>query len=243
MGAAALATAVIAAAGSGERLGAGGPKALVEVAGRPLLAWSLLALEGAGIEQIVVAAPRDHQAEVWEVARETLDIGAIVVVGGGSRSESVAKCVEVLDGPVAEKEGFAQAEIVLVHDAARPLVTPAVFAAIVSELAGDTGCDALVAAAPVADTVKRALAGRVIETVPRSELWAVQTPQAFRAEALRNALHTDTETLAQATDDASLVETAGGVVRLHHVTAPNPKLTTESDLVVIEALLRDRRSS
>ena len=223
MGADALATAVIAAAGSGERLGAGGPKALVEVAGKPLLSWSLAALAKAQrIAQVVVAAPPGHEAAVRAIAAE-----AEVVTGGKSRSESVALALERVD-----------TDLVAIHDAARPLSPAELFDAVVSELAGDPGCDALIAAAPVADTLKRALAGRVIETVPRSELWAVQTPQAFRAAALRGALDTDTETLADATDDASLVEAAGGVVRLYHATQPNPKLTTQADLGVVEALLR-----
>ena len=96
----------------------------------------------------------------------------------------------------------------------------------------------MVAAAPVADTLKRALAGRVIETVPRSELWAVQTPQAFRTEALREALDTDAESLAGATDDASLIEAAGGVVLVFPWDEPNLKVTTPTDLHVAEALLR-----
>ncbi|MEJ7876561.1 MAG: 2-C-methyl-D-erythritol 4-phosphate cytidylyltransferase [Solirubrobacterales bacterium] len=228
MGAAALATALIAAAGSGERLGAGRPKALVEIAGRPLLAWSLAAVGGArSVGAVVVVAPPGYEEDVRAIAA-----GAQVVTGGASRSESVANALREVEG-----------ELVAVHDAARPLATSELFDAVISELAGDPDCAALIAAAPIADTVKRALGGRVIETVPRSELWAVQTPQAFRVEALRGALDTDPETLAGATDDASLVEAAGGVVRLHPVSAPNPKLTTESDLSAIEAILRDRTSS
>ena len=222
MGADALATAVIAAAGSGDRLGAGGPKALVEVAGKPLLAWSLAAVAAATrVGPVVVTAPPGLEDEVRAVAGE-----ARVVTGGASRSESVARGLE-----------HAESEIVCVHDAARPLATPDLFDRVVSELQDDPDCAGVIAAAPVADTLKRALAGRVIETVPRSELWAVQTPQAFRTTALRAALDTDAETLASATDDASLVEDAGGVVRLHAVSEPNPKLTTAGDLVMVEALL------
>ena len=222
MSADALATAVIAAAGSGERLGSGGPKALAEVAGRPLLAWSLAALaEAERIGSVVVAAPHGHEDAIRAIAGE-----AAVVTGGASRSESVALAL-----------GLVETELVAVHDAARPLAPPGLFDAVIAELAGDRGCDAVIAAAPVADTLKRALAGRVIETVPRSELWAVQTPQAFRAEALRSAIDADPETLAGATDDASLVEAAGGVVRLFEVTDPNPKLTTPADLAIAEALL------
>jgi 2-C-methyl-D-erythritol 4-phosphate cytidylyltransferase len=223
MSADALAQAVIAAAGSGDRLGAGGPKALTEVAGRPLLAWSLAAVaDSAEIGSVVISAPPGHEDEVRAIAGD-----AQVVAGGASRSESVARALELVD-----------AGVVCVHDAARPLATPALFDAVVSELENDPECAAVVAAAPVTDTLKRALAGRVIETVPRSELWAVQTPQAFRTEALREALDTDAETLAAATDDASLVEAAGGVVRVFPWDEPNLKVTTRVDLAIAEALLR-----
>ena len=222
MGAHALATAVIAAAGSGDRLGAGGPKALVEVAGRPLLAWSVAAIAGADrLGPVVVSAPPGHEEEVRAVAG-----GASVVTGGASRSESVALALELVD-----------TELVAVHDAARPLATPRLFDAVVAELAGDPDCDAVVAAAPVADTLKRALAGRVIETVPRGELWAIQTPQAFRSEALRAAIEAADDELATMTDDAMLIEAEGGIVRLLEAAAPNPKLTSAADLPMIEAML------
>jgi 2-C-methyl-D-erythritol 4-phosphate cytidylyltransferase len=222
MGADALATAVIAAAGSGDRLGAGGPKALVDGGGRPMLAWSLDAIgQAARIGSVVISAPPGHEEEIGAMAPN-----ASVVTGGASRSESVARALE-----------HVETDLVAVHDAARPLATHALFDAVVSELEGDPGCDALVAAAPVADTLKRALAGRVIETVPRSELWAVQTPQAFRAAALRSALDADPETLAAATDDASLVEAAGGVVRVFAWEEPNLKVTTRVDLALAAALL------
>jgi len=227
MGAAALATAVIAAAGSGERLGAGGPKALVEVAGRPLLAWSLAAISQAqSVGAVLVVAPPGHEEEVRAIAD-----GAQVVTGGASRSESVANAL-----------CSVSTELVAVHDAARPLAAASLFDDVLSDLAGDEACDGVIAAAPLADTLKRALAGRVIETIPRTALWAVQTPQAFRTQALRDALDVDAEALAQATDDASLVEAAGGVVRVHPSMQPNPKVTTEADLRIAEALLRDRRA-
>ena len=222
MGARALATAIVAAAGSGERLGAGGPKAFAEVGGRPLLAWSLAALaEAERVGAVVVAAPPGHEEETRAIAP-----GAEVVAGGASRSESVAIAL-----------GRVDSELVAVHDAARPLATASLFDATLAELEADPALDAVVAAAPVADTLKRALAGRVIETIPRSELWAVQTPQAFRATALRDALGADASAVAAATDDASLVEAAGGVVRVFESRAPNLKVTTPADLRVAAALL------
>jgi 2-C-methyl-D-erythritol 4-phosphate cytidylyltransferase len=211
------------AAGSGNRLGAGGPKALVEVAGKPLVAWALEALaSAASIEGIVVAAPPGFERMVADLAEAEVR----VVPGGESRSESVALAlVEV------------QTDLVAVHDAARPLAPAELFDEVVALLAGDEALDGVVAAAPVADTVKRAGAeSEVVETVDRDGLWAVQTPQACRAEKLRKAMAA--EDVARATDDASLVEASGGRVGIHPWPKPNPKLTTPADMVVIEALLR-----
>ncbi|HVW19332.1 MAG TPA: 2-C-methyl-D-erythritol 4-phosphate cytidylyltransferase, partial [Solirubrobacteraceae bacterium] len=126
---------------------------------------------------------------------------------------------------------------VLVCDAARPLLTPALVEAVLAAL---EGADAAVAAAPVTDTIKVAADGRVSHTLERSALWAVQTPQAFRRAALERALSLPDEVVAAATDDASLVEAQGGVV--HVVPAPreNLKVTTPLDLRLVEMLLADR---
>ena len=127
--------------------------------------------------------------------------------------------------------------MVLVHDAARPLVTPELVAACLDAL-GDA--DAAIAAAPVTDTIKECADGRVVRTLDRSRLWAVQTPQVFRRAALQRALDQDDAAIGAATDDASLVEAMGGTV--HVVPAPreNLKVTTELDLRVAEMLLRER---
>ena len=215
---------MIAAAGSGARLGAGGPKALVEVAGRPLLAWCLDAFAAAdSIGAVVIASPPGHEAAIAELAPD-----AVVVRGAESRSGSVANALERVE-----------AELVAVHDAARPLAAAALIDAVVRDLAEADDVDGVIAAAPVADTLKRASGDRleVSETIDRTGLWAVQTPQAFRAKSLRRALDHDPGALETATDDAMLVEAAGGRVRLHAVHEPNPKLTTRSDLRVIAALL------
>jgi 2-C-methyl-D-erythritol 4-phosphate cytidylyltransferase len=214
---------VIAAAGSGERLGAGGPKAFVELAGRPLLDWSLDAFrEASGIAEIVVAAPPGEEDAVAER-------GVLAVTGGEHRSESVANAVELCGD-----------EIVVVHDAARPLVTPELIDAVVDRLASDQEAAGVIAAAPVTDTIKQASeAGEVQRTLDRYGLWAVQTPQAFRAGALREAL-SDLEFLAEATDDAMLVERRGGRVLVHPSPPENIKVTTPLDLRVAELLLRQR---
>jgi 2-C-methyl-D-erythritol 4-phosphate cytidylyltransferase len=214
---------VIAAAGSGERLGAGGPKAFVELAGRPLLDWSLDAFGAAdSIAEIVVAVPPGQEAAVAERG-----IGA--VAGGAHRSESVANAVELCGE-----------EIVVVHDAARPLVTTELIDAVVDRLASEREAAAAIAAAPVTDTIKRATdAGRVETTLDRNGLWAVQTPQAFRADVLREAL-SDPDSLPRATDDAMLVERRGGRVVIHPSSAHNIKVTSPFDLRVAELLLRER---
>lgn len=214
---------MIAAAGSGERLGAGGPKAFIEIAGRPLLEWSLAAFRSAAtIEEIVVAAPPGEQERVAEG-------GVLAVAGGEHRSQSVANALGVIGG-----------EIVVVHDAARPLVTPGLIDAVVEELAAEEDAAGVIAASPVSDTIKEASeGGRIERTLDRSGLWAVQTPQAFRAAALRQAL-SDPDSLAEATDDAMLVERNGGRVLIHAASADNIKVTTPFDLRVAELLLRER---
>src|SRR5262249_17194139 len=203
------ASAVIAAAGSGERLGAGGPKAFVELARRPLLDWSLdAAQEAATVTEIVVATPPGHEGAVAER-------GVLAVAGGAHRSESVANAIELCGE-----------EIVVVHDAARPLVTPKLINAVVDRLASDEEAAAAIAAAPVTDTIKRANeAGEVERTLERAGLWSVQTPQAFRADALREAL-SDPDELPDATDDAMLVERRGGRVLIHESSPDNIKVTT-----------------
>ena len=228
----ALATAVIAAAGSGERLGAGGPKGLVELGGRPLVAWSLAAMDAAeSIVAAVVAAPPD-EVEAFEraAAGAAGELPVKVVAGGASRSESVAAALAAVDS-----------ELVAVHDAARPLVEPELVDAVVTRLAGDAERSCVLAAAPITDTVKDAEAGVVTRTLDRSRLWGAQTPQAFRTAALREAL-ASAASLEAATDDAMLVEAAGGTVLVHPAPPENIKVTTPLDLRVAELLLAERRT-
>jgi 2-C-methyl-D-erythritol 4-phosphate cytidylyltransferase len=210
------AVALIVAAGRGERLGSGRPKAFVMCGGRPLLEWSLAALEAvAAIEAVVCALPAGAAAPA----------GTIGVPGGAERSHSVRAALAAAP---------AGADVVLVHDAARPLVTPRIVEAC---LAGLEGVDAAIAAAPVSDTVKEADVDRVVGTLDRSRLWAVQTPQVFRREVLERVLAQPDETIGAATDDASLVEAAGGTVCLVTTSRWNFKVTTAEDLRVAELLL------
>lgn len=221
------ATALIAAAGSGQRLGAGGPKAFVEVGGRRLIEWSLAALRAAEtVERVVVAAPPGFEGDLGEAV--------VVIAGGASRAESVRLALEVVEG-----------EYVVIHDAARPLVTGELVDRVVERLA-ESGVDGVIAAAPLADTVKKAGEGGVVGgTVDRGGLWGAQTPQAFRVEALRAAQGSalDAGELEWATDESWLIERVGGTVLLEPVGAANLKVTTEADLAVADALLRNRPQS
>lgn len=196
------------------------PKAFVELAGRPMLAWSVDALRAVpAIERIIVALPAGEQAPE----------GTDGVPGGSVRSESVRRALHAA--------GDAH-DPVLVHDAARPLVTAALAAEVLAALGG---ADAAIAAAPVTDTIKQAGEDHLVTaTLDRSRLWAVQTPQVFTREALRRALDVDTQLLAGATDDASLVERQGGTVRIVPAPAENLKVTTVLDLRLAELLLARR---
>jgi 2-C-methyl-D-erythritol 4-phosphate cytidylyltransferase len=221
-----MAIALIVAAGSGERLGAGRPKALVELAGRPMLEWSLQALAATEqVEQIVVALPTGAGLPPTSGER------VIGVEGGSTRSESVRCALEVAE----------PGDPVLVHDAARPLLTPAIARQVLARLDADASADAAIAAAPVTDTIKRLGADEsVAETLDRSGLWAIQTPQVFRREALERALRAPAAVLAQATDDAWLIERSGGRVLVCAVGEANPKVTTALDLEHAEVLLARR---
>jgi 2-C-methyl-D-erythritol 4-phosphate cytidylyltransferase len=190
------------------------------LAGRPMIEWSLAALRAVEeVERIVVALPPGVDAPA----------GTTGVPGGAQRSHSVR----------AALAAAGDADAVLVHDAARPLVTPEIARACLAALDA-SGCDGAIAAAPVTDTIKEADGEAVVRTLDRARLWAVQTPQAFRRTALQRALAQDDRVLAGATDDASLVEAAGGTVRLVAAPRDNLKVTTPVDLQVAELLLRER---
>ena len=215
------AVALVVAAGRGERLGSSGPMAFVMCGGRALLEWSIDALKAVPeIGHIVVATPPGVEAPA----------GTTGVFGGPERSHSVRAALHhTLAG-----------DPVLVHDAARPLVTPEIIRATLAGL--DAEADAAIAAAPVADTIKESGAdGRTVQrTLDRSALWAIQTPQVFRREVLERALAQDHAVLAAATDDASLVESLGGTVRLVESPRENFKVTTPEDLRLADLLLRTR---
>jgi 2-C-methyl-D-erythritol 4-phosphate cytidylyltransferase len=220
-----MAVALIVAAGRGERLGSGRPKALVTLAGRPMFEWSVNALRVVpGVERIVIALP------AGELGRAPA--GTVAVVGGAVRSQSVREAL------AASGDG----DPVIVHDAARPLATPELFARALAELER-SGAEGVIAAAPVSDTIKQAAPdGRTVaRTLDRTGLWAIQTPQVFTRAALSGALAgTSDEELAVATDDAWLVERWGGTVRLLPSGQLNLKVTTPEDLLIAGLLLGER---
>jgi 2-C-methyl-D-erythritol 4-phosphate cytidylyltransferase len=216
--------AIVVAAGSGERLGADRPKAFVQLGDRPLVAASLGVLDDHdGIDGIVVAVP-----EGWEDRMSLLadDIAAskiaAAVAGGPSRGASVALALEAVPD---------SADFVLVHDAARPLLTAGLIDRVMAGLA--EGYDGVVPALPVTDTVKRVdHRGLVIETLDRTTLRAVQTPQGFPAATLRRAIEAAGDRLGSATDCAMLVESTGGRVVCVDGESDNLKITTGDDLRV-----------
>ena len=217
--------AVLAAAGSGERLGADRPKAFVRLGDLPLLAPSLERLDRSDwVDAIVVAAPPGWEEPSILLAEE-LGCSKVssCVTGGTTRGESVR--LALADVP-------QEAAVVLVHDAARPLVEDSVIERILTAL--NEGWDGAVPGLRVADTVKRVDGERVVETLDRDELRTVQTPQAFVAEVLRQAFEGD---VAKASDCASLVEARGGRVKVVPGDPRLMKITDTADLERVAALL------
>jgi 2-C-methyl-D-erythritol 4-phosphate cytidylyltransferase len=224
-GAAGATWAVLVAAGTGERLGLDRPKAFAELRGRPLLAESLERLDLCPwVDAIVVAAPAGWEEPVILLSEE-LAASKVVscVTGGASRAESVR---------AALAEVGEEALVVLVHDAARPLVDDAVVQRVLAPLG--EGFDGAVPALPIPDTIKRVDSGAIVETVSRDGLVGAQTPQAFLAPALRQAFDGE---LAGATDCASLVERSGGRVAVVEGDPKLLKVTNTGDLPLVETML------
>jgi 2-C-methyl-D-erythritol 4-phosphate cytidylyltransferase len=203
------------AGGSGRRFGA--PKQFIELAGRPVVAWSVDGARSVA-DGVVVVVPAEGLApgSEWKLDADR------VVTGGSTRASSVRA------GLAAVPE---EAAIVVVHDAARPLATSALFEAVVAAVRD--GADGAVPVVPLGDTVKRTEGGSVVGTVDRSGMVSVQTPQAFAAGVLREA-HADRP---EATDDAALLERIGATVRTVDGDPQNLKITHSGDLDVCEALI------
>jgi len=222
---------LIACAGSGRRMGAERNKLLLTVAGRPVLAWTLeAALASPEIRWIGIVGQPVDQADIEAlVAAASPDRPVVWIQGGDTRQESVSNGLAALP---------EEAEAVLIHDGARCLVEPELIARCAEAVVAGK---AVIAAAPVTDTIKRVDADGVIQDTPdRSELWGAQTPQGFPVEQLRQAHARATAEGWSVTDDASLFERLGWPVQVIASSPANIKITTPFDLIVAEAVLAAR---
>ncbi|MFZ0677873.1 2-C-methyl-D-erythritol 4-phosphate cytidylyltransferase [Candidatus Binatus sp.] len=225
------ASAIIVAAGSGVRLGSSVPKAFVNIGGHTMLSYSLVTVrQVSSIDEVVITVPAGFEnAARAEVTAAGLGVPVKITPGGIERQDSVRIALELTS---------AESEIVIVHDAARPLATSAIFDACLIAAARVGGA---IAAIPVADTLKRVADGAIIATVARAGLWQAQTPQAFRRDLLVAAhQHAFSEKIA-ATDDADLVERTGARVEVVEASTENIKITTRSDLAIVEAIIAARK--
>ena len=218
------ARAVLTAAGSGSRLGCEGPKALVELSGRPLVWWAARGLRAGGVGAIVVTAPA---SSIEEFRSALSDIDDLTVVAGSDRSRQADT-------------------VVLVHDAARPLTPPQVTARVIDAVAGGAG--AVIPVLPVTDTLKTVDAsGVVVGTPRRSDMVAVQTPQGFRWDVLIRAHEAGASLGADearaATDDAGLVEAIGGTVHTVVGDERSMKVTRPLDLALAQILVAEETSA
>jgi len=217
--------AVLVAAGRGERMGGSRPKAFLEIAGQPMLLRAARGLAACpAVEALVAVVPRDEQENARRLLEPLAKLRA-VVPGGSRRQDSV------LEGMKQAPDGFDG--ILIVHDAARPLVEPALVAAVVAK-AREVGAALPVLALP--DTVKRVDAGRVVETLERRELFGAQTPQAFRFSLLVRAYEEAFRDRVTLTDEAMAVERLGEPVAVVPGSETNRKLTTPEDLAWAEAV-------
>ena len=224
------ASAIVVAAGSGLRLGAGTPKAFVPFGRSTLLGAALRTISAVtSIGEAVIAVPAGMETRARrEVEAAGLQIPVKIAAGGAERQDSVRIALALTS---------VEAELVIVHDAARPLASVTMFEACLEQAAA-TG--AAIVAIPVADTLKRVARDQnqdaIFETIPRAGLWQAQTPQAFRRRLLLNAHARAAELGIVATDDSELVEQTGARVAVVPGSLLNLKITTADDLRLAEAL-------
>ena len=233
-----VACAVIVAGGSGTRFGNPGGKLLVEAADRPLIAWTLAAFDRARtIGHIVIVCQPARRQEMREAAIDPYPLATPVAFAdaGAERQDST------VSGVAAVPAGY---DVIAIHDAARPLISPATIDVAVAELLRDPRRDGVVCGQAAIDTLKtveeQEVGTRFVDTPPRSRFWCVQTPQVFRTHALVQAIEHAAADGFEGTDDASVVEHVGGVVVGVEAPRDNIKVTVPEDLPLVEALLRAR---
>lgn len=226
------AVAVIVAAGKGQRFG-NESKVLATLLDKPVLEYSIRAFEqSSGISEIVIVAGEHTEFAIGHVVsagRWTKPIR--VVRGGETRQDSTANGVSAVS---------PAADVILVHDGARPLVQTEQIEACITAARAHGGA---IVATPVTDTIKRVRDAHIEETIDRADLWAAQTPQGFRADLLREMMDNASRLTTLATDEASLAELSGIPVQIVPGDASNIKITHPTDIVVAEALLRARKES
>ena len=218
--------AIVVAAGKSTRMGSGSDKAFMALAGKPVVAWSLLAMERAASIGRIVLVVRKDQLTAAKALAGMFGISKLqqIVQGGAKRQESVKAGLAVCDVDVTH---------VVVHDGARPLVTPDLVDAVVKEA---LKCGSITVGHPVTDTVKRVEKKEIVETVDRAKLYQVQTPQVFPVDVLRRAY--DNLGRKDCTDDCMVVEQLGEKVKIYETNEPNLKITTVADLQIAAALLK-----
>ena len=222
-----MTTAIIVAAGKSTRMGPGTDKAFLSLGSKPVLAWSLLAFERCKeVDRIILVVRKDQQIAAKAVSR-MFGISKLqaIVAGGNRRQDSVQAGLDACD---------VDTRYVLIHDGARPCITPEVIAEVVKLV---KRVPAVAVGRRMTDTVKRVDKGTTItETVDRSTLWTVQTPQAFQIKVIRDAYKALGKN--EVTDDCQAVENAGGQVKIYETNIPNFKITTVEDLQIAGALLK-----
>jgi 2-C-methyl-D-erythritol 4-phosphate cytidylyltransferase len=221
------ASAIIVAAGSGVRLGKSEPKAFVKIGGRTMLSYSLRVIASvAAIRELVITVPEGFEgAARAEVTAAGVRIPVKITHGGAERQDSVRIALGLTS---------SESDLVVVHDAARPMAIATMFDACLVAAARAGGA---IAAIPLADTLKRVVDGAITETIARASLWQAQTPQAFRRDLLVAAHRGAVDERIVATDDADLVERIGTRVEVVEGSTANIKITTPSDLAIVEAIV------
>ena len=223
-----MTTAIILAGGKSTRMGTGVDKAFLSLVNKPVVAWSLLAFERAPEIDRIVLVVRKEQLVASKAVVKMFGVSKLdkIVAGGTKRQESVQAGLSACD---------ADTRTVVIHDAARPCVTPELISEVVKAVKRG---DAVTVGRPMVDTVKSCAKGTVVaETVARDRLWLVQTPQAFPFRLLRDA-YRKLDPKVEVTDDCQAVELAGGTVRIVENASPNFKVTVPEDLHLVAALLK-----